>query len=194
MKALVTGTAGFIGSHLSHRLLEQGHTVIGIDCFTDYYAREIKESNLASLRSQPRFNFIETSISDARWDKLLDGITQVFHLAAQAGVRKSWGRDFSIYTRLNVDATQVLLDACVGKPLERFVYASSSSVYGNNVPIPMSEDAKLQPLSPYGVTKLAGEHLCMLYYENNRYFYDLVGCMAFSGFGIGSRLPHSRSS
>jgi UDP-glucose 4-epimerase len=92
----------------------------------------------------------------------------VFHLAAQAGVRKSWGRDFQTYTRLNVDATQRLLEACVGKPIERLVYASSSSVYGDAVELPMREEALLQPVSPYGVTKLAAEHLCHLYFVNYR--------------------------
>ena len=98
---------------------------------------------------------------------LLDGVTHVFHLAAQAGVRKSWGRDFTTYTVNNVDATQILLEACVGRPIARFVYASSSSVYGDAVAIPMREDALPRPLSPYGVTKLAAEHLCMLYHANH---------------------------
>ena len=100
--------------------------------------------------------------------RLLDGVTHVFHLAAQAGVRKSWGRDFQIYTTLNVDATQILLEACVGRPIERLVYASSSSVYGDDVALPMHEDAVPQPVSPYGVTKLAAEHLCHLYFVNHR--------------------------
>jgi nucleoside-diphosphate-sugar epimerase len=91
----------------------------------------------------------------------------VFHLAAQAGVRRSWGRDFRVYTDHNVDATQMLLEACVGLPLERVVYASSSSVYGDAAAVPMREDAMLQPVSPYGVTKLAAEHLCHLYAVNH---------------------------
>ena len=98
---------------------------------------------------------------------LLDGVTHVFHLAAQAGVRKSWGRDFRTYTENNVEASQQLLEACVGLPLHRFVYASSSSVYGDNVAIPMREDALPQPVSPYGVTKLAAEQLCYLYHVNH---------------------------
>ncbi len=93
-------------------------------------------------------------------------MTHVFHLAAQAGVRKSWGRDFSIYTANNVEASQQLLEACVGRPLHRFVYASSSSLYGDSVAIPMREDALPQPVSPYGVTKLAAEQLCHLYFVN----------------------------
>lgn len=168
MNALVTGGAGFIGSHLSERLLAEGAEVTALDCFTDYYPREIKERNLAGLRGQARYRFIETSIADADLAALLDGTTHVFHLAAQAGVRKSWGRDFQIYTRLNVDATQILLEACVGRAIDRVVYASSSSVYGDEVPLPMTEDALPRPVSPYGVTKLAAEHLCQLYYVNYR--------------------------
>ena len=167
MKALVTGGAGFIGSHLSERLLDQGAEVTAIDCFTDYYPRSIKERNLATLSGRRGYEFIESSIARADLAALLDGKTHVFHLAAQAGVRKSWGRDFRIYTELNVDATQVLLEACVGRPIERLVYASSSSVYGDNVSLPMSEDALPGPVSPYGVTKLAAEHLCQLYFVNH---------------------------
>ena len=166
MRALVTGAAGFVGSHLSDRLLERGHEVVGVDCFTDYYPRAVKDANLASPRARARFRFVETSIQEAPWPALLDGVTHVFHLAAQAGVRSSWGSDFSIYTAANIEATQVLLEACRDRPLERFVYASSSSVYGDGVAIPMREDARPRPLSPYGVTKLAAEHLCMLYHEN----------------------------
>jgi len=166
MKALVTGCAGFIGSTLSDRLLAHGATVTGIDCFTDYYPRWIKERNLSGLRQQAGFTFLETTIADASLPAALDGVTHVFHLAAQAGVRKSWGRDFQIYTVNNVDATQILLEACCGRPIERFVYASSSSVYGDLVSIPMREDALPQPLSPYGVTKLAAEQLCYLYHVN----------------------------
>jgi nucleoside-diphosphate-sugar epimerase len=167
MRALVTGVAGFVGSHLAERLLDSGAEVLGIDCFTDYYARQLKEANLGLLRAHDRFSFAETAIQAAPLDQLLDGVTHVFHLAAQAGVRKSWGRDFHIYTTNNVEATQVLLEACVGKPLARLVYASSSSVYGDAVAIPMREDAVPQPLSPYGVTKLAAEHLCHLYSANH---------------------------
>jgi nucleoside-diphosphate-sugar epimerase len=167
MRALVTGVAGFVGSHLAERLLDGGAEVIGIDCFTDYYARQLKEANLGPLRARNRFSFAETTIQAAPLERLLDGVTHVFHLAAQAGVRKSWGRDFQIYTTNNVEATQVLLEACVGKTLARLVYASSSSVYGDAVAIPMREDAVPQPLSPYGVTKLAAEHLCHLYSANH---------------------------
>ena len=167
MKALVTGAAGFIGSHLSEALTESGADVVGVDCFTDYYARDVKERNLAALRARPGFTFVEADLQAAPLRQLLDGVTHVFHLAAQAGVRKSWGDDFHVYTSNNIDATQQLLEAAKGRPLHRFVYASSSSVYGDVATIPMREDAYLQPLSPYGVTKLAAEHLCHLYHVNH---------------------------
>jgi UDP-glucose 4-epimerase len=166
MKALVTGAAGFIGSHLTAALLDKGATVVGIDSFTDYYPRAIKERNLEENRLRQGFRFAETSIQDADLPALLDGVTHVFHLAAQAGVRKSWGKDFKTYTVNNVDATQMLLEACVGRTIERFVHASSSSVYGDRAAIPMREDALPQPVSPYGVTKLAAEALGYLYQVN----------------------------
>jgi nucleoside-diphosphate-sugar epimerase len=167
MRALVTGGAGFVGSHLSERLLAQDAEVVAIDCFTDYYPRAIKERNLSAFRAQSRYRFVEGDLNTADLAALLDGVTHVFHLAAQAGVRKSWGRDFRTYTSLNVDATQALLEACVGRDLERVVYASSSSVYGDHVALPMREDVMVQPVSPYGVTKLAAEHLCQLYFVNH---------------------------
>lgn len=168
MKALVTGAAGFIGSHLTSALLDRGADVIGIDSFTSYYPRFIKESNVAVNAGRAGFRFVEGGLQQVDLGGLLDGRTHVFHLAAQAGVRKSWGSDFRIYTDNNVDATQRLLEACVGRPLHRFVYASSSSVYGDNVSMPMREDALPRPVSPYGVTKLAAEQLCYLYFVNHK--------------------------
>jgi UDP-glucose 4-epimerase len=167
MTALITGVAGFIGSQLAEALITRGAQVLGVDCFTDYYPRAVKEANLATLRGHPAFRFVEGSVQATDLRPLLAGVTQVFHLAAQAGVRKSWGHEFRIYSVNNVEATQVLLEACVGLPLDRFVYASSSSVYGDDVPIPMREDALPRPVSPYGVTKLAAEQLCHLYYVNH---------------------------
>ena len=167
MKALVTGGAGFIGSHLCERLLDDGASVTAIDCFTDYYPRAIKEANIAAMQNRPGYRFVEASIAEADLPALLEGTTHVFHLAAQAGVRKSWGREFRIYTALNVDATQILLEACVGRPIERVVYASSSSVYGDEASLPMHEELPLHPVSPYGVTKLAAEQLCHLYFVNH---------------------------
>ena len=168
MRALVTGVAGFIGSTLAEQLLADGAEVVGIDSFVDYYPRALKERNLSTAKRHPRFRFVESRIQDADLRSLLADRTHVFHLAAQAGVRKSWGRDFSVYTSNNIEATQVLLEACIGLTLERVVYSSSSSVYGDDTPLPMREDALPQPLSPYGVTKLAAEQLCHLYYVNER--------------------------
>ena len=168
MNMLVTGVAGFIGSNLAERLLTTGYSVLGVDCFTDYYPRKIKERNLETLRGHSRFRFVDAEITTADWNALLVDVSHVFHLAAQAGVRRSWGTDFSIYTACNINATQVLLEACINKPLNRFVYASSSSVYGNEVSIPMCENARVKPVSPYGVTKLAAEHLAYLYWINHQ--------------------------
>jgi nucleoside-diphosphate-sugar epimerase len=167
MKALVTGAAGFIGSHLSAALLDLGAEVTGIDCFTDYYPRALKEANLATVNGRPGFSFKEAVLQDVDLKALLAGVTHVFHLAGQAGVRKSWGSDFDVYIRDNIQATQRLLEAIARMPIQKYVYSSSSSVYGNNVPLPMREDTYLQPLSPYGVTKLAGEHLGNLYFANH---------------------------
>ena len=185
MKALVTGVAGFIGSTLAERLCGQGADVIGLDCFTDYYARAIKERNLVALRSQPRFRLVESSIQQADLRTLLADRTHVFHLAAQAGVRKSWGTDFAVYTVNNIEATQMLLEACTKQPLKGIVYASSSSVYGDNVPLPMREDALPQPVSPYGVTKLAAEQLCFLYHVN--YGLPAVSLRYFTVYGPRQR-------
>jgi nucleoside-diphosphate-sugar epimerase len=169
MRALVTGVAGFIGSTLAERLVGDGADVVGIDCFTDYYPRPVKERNLAGLRSRGGFRFVESRVQDADLHALLADRTHVFHLAAQAGVRKSWGRDFAIYTVNNIEATQVLLEAVTKHAaIERVVYASSSSVYGDNAPMPFREDAMPQPVSPYGVSKLAAEQLCYLYFANHR--------------------------
>ena len=185
MNAVVTGVAGFIGSHLAERLLSGGATVIGIDCFTDYYARELKEANLTTLRANKEFYLFETTIQDADWPALLQNTTHLFHLAAQAGVRKSWGSDFSFYTKCNIEATQVMLEACRSASLERLVYASSSSVYGDISEIPMKEDARLRPISPYGVTKLAAEHLCYLYWAN--YGLPAVSLRYFTVYGPRQR-------
>ncbi len=185
MKALVTGAAGFIGSRLSAALLERGADVVGIDCFTDYYPRALKEQNVAALAGRPRFRLVDAPLQTADLARLLDGVTHVFHLAAQAGVRKSWGREFATYTSHNVDATQRLLEAVKDLPLTRLVYASSSSVYGDAVAIPMREDAVPQPVSPYGVTKLAAEHLCHLYYAN--YGVPAVSLRFFTVYGPGQR-------
>jgi len=159
MKAVVTGAAGFIGSNLCRTLLEEGFSVRGIDSFTDYYPRWIKERNIAPLLENPDFQFLERDLDTADLAALLDGAGCVFHLAAQAGVRASWGRSFDIYTKNNIQATQKLLEAAKDLRLEKFIYASSSSVYGLTPVLPMAETNPLRPQSPYGVTKLAAEHL-----------------------------------
>ena len=166
MKALVTGVAGFIGSTLAERLVSAGHDVVAIDCFLDYYPRAIKQGNLRGLLAGPRFRFVEGSLVDADLAPLVDGVDWVFHQAAQAGVRASWGREFSSYVHHNILATQRLLERYRGTPLERFVYASSSSVYGDAERYPTDESLLPRPFSPYGVTKLAGEHLVLLYGRN----------------------------
>ena len=168
MHCLVTGVAGFVGSHIAERLLADGHTVRGIDSFTNYYARSMKENNLKGVRASDRFTFIEADILHTNTLHLLSDVDWVFHQAAQAGVRASWGQEFKHYVDYNVLATQHLLEAAVHmKGLQRFVYASSSSIYGDVDALPVTEDATPQPVSPYGVTKLAAEHLCTLY---NRVF------------------------
>lgn len=163
MIALVTGAAGFVGSHLCEALLEDGDEVIGVDAFTDYYSRRRKEQNLAPLRLHPRFAFVEADLAEVTVVPLLAGVDHVFHLAGQPGVRASWGPDFAHYVRHNVVATQRLLEACRGRPLHKLVYASSSSIYGDAESYPTPETLRPQPVSPYGVTKLAGEHLCEVY-------------------------------
>ncbi len=185
MKCLVTGAAGFIGSHLSRRLLCEGHDVTGVDCFTDYYPRWLKERNLEPLRTEPAFSFIEQDIRELDLSHLLGGVEAVFHLAAQAGVRSSWGESFSVYIQNNIAATQMLLEAAKKTRLGRFVYASSSSVYGLTPTLPMTELSLLYPLSPYGVTKLAAEQLCFLYFKNYRV--PTVSLRFFTVYGPGQR-------
>jgi UDP-glucose 4-epimerase len=163
MKAVVTGAAGFIGSHLSESLLADGHEVLAVDAFTDYYPRAAKEKNLAVCRDHRSFRLVEGRLQDLDLRGVLEGAGQVFHLAAQAGVRASWGREFAQYTDHNVLATQRLLEACLPAGRPRIVYASSSSVYGDAPSLPLREDARCLPISPYGVTKLAAEHLCLAY-------------------------------
>lgn len=160
---LVTGVAGFIGSHLAEALVARGYHVVGVDAFIDFYPRLMKEANLMYLRQVPTFQFIEADLRTADLVTLLRGIDYVFHLAAQPGVRTSWGDGFSAYVEHNVLATQRLLDAAHKSGVQRVIYASSSSVYGNTPDLPACEDSRLLPISPYGVTKLAAEHLCRLY-------------------------------
>lgn len=166
--ALVTGVAGFIGSHVAEALVDSGIDVRAIDNFSLYYDRDAKEQNLHRLRGSTRFELVEADVSTADLRALTDGVDFVFHHAAQAGVRTSWSTSFEEYDRSNILATQRLLDAVIDVPLQRFVYASSSSVYGNAPSFPCFEDQLPTPHSPYGLTKLAGELLCGLYASNYR--------------------------
>ena len=163
MTVLVTGAAGFVGSALSELLLDEGHATVGVDAFTDYYPRALKERNLDRIRGRSGFRFVEADLSTAALAPLLAGVDAVFHLAGQPGVRASWGADFADYVRHNVTVTQRLLEECRDRPLRKFVYASSSSVYGDAEAFPTSETVRPAPVSPYGVTKLAAEHLCEVY-------------------------------
>jgi UDP-glucose 4-epimerase len=185
MVSVVTGVAGFIGSHLAERLIQEGHEVVGIDCFTDYYSRSIKEANVAKLLNLNGFTFIEGNLLTYELSQLLAGANYIFHQAAQAGVRSSWGVEFEIYTNLNVLATQRLLEACRELSIEKFVYASSSSVYGDSKDMPIVEEAALRPVSPYGVTKLAGENLCASYWKN--FAIPIISLRYFTVYGPRQR-------
>lgn len=165
MKSLITGVAGFIGSHLAERLLAAGHDVVGIDNFLDNYPRQFKENNLSALTGHASFTFVSDDLLRTDLTRLLRDVSYVFHLAGQPGVRSSWGREFARYTENNVMATQLLLESAKGLRLGKFVYASTSSVYGDTDDLPMREDGLTRPISPYGATKLAAEHLCHLYWK-----------------------------
>lgn len=181
--ALLTGCAGFIGSHLTKKLLADGNSVIGIDCFRDYYDPVIKERNISGFVDHPNFTLIREDICSM---ESFPNVDYVFHLAAQAGVRASWGSSFDKYTHDNITATQRLLEWYKDKTeLKKFVYSSSSSVYGNAQIYPVSEDVAPQPVSPYGVTKLAGEHLCHLYFTN--YNLPTISLRYFTVYGPGQR-------
>ena len=184
-RVLVTGTAGFIGSHLSERLIAMGHTVVGVDCFTDFYARSLKEANLVRLLDHSSFRFRELDLSIDDLDGLLEGVDVVFHLAAQAGVRGSFGESFATYLRNNLYATQRLLEAAVVDPVRAFVYASSSSVYGNAPLYPTSEETPRRPVSPYGMTKAATEDLTATYYRC--FGVPVVGLRYFTAYGPRQR-------
>ncbi len=185
MNCLVTGCAGFIGSTLSERLLELGCDVTGVDNFSDYYSKEVKLSNLSNALRHPKFHFIEGDLLTLDLKLLMSGVDWVFHEAAQPGVRMSWGANFDIDVRNNILATQRLLEAAVGTNIKRFVYASSSSVYGDSQELPLKESAKPQPVSPYGVTKLAAENLCYLYFVN--YGVPTVSLRYFTVYGPRQR-------
>ena len=164
---IVTGAAGFIGSHLVEALLNQGNLVIGIDHFNNYYEPALKRKNISQFDNHPAFKLIEADIQLLDWKPLLVDVEVIYHQAAQAGVRNSWGQGFRAYTEWNINATQVLLEAAKdAKHLKQLVFASSSSVYGDAETLPTHESICPQPVSPYGITKLAAERLCWLYYKN----------------------------
>ncbi len=184
-RSVVTGAAGFIGSHVVDRLLTLGHDVTGVDCFTDYYDRAFKEANIEEARTNAKFQLLEDDLVTMDLPALLDGANYVFHQAGQAGVRPSWGAHFSGYIRNNIDATQRLLEAAKDAKLTKFVFASSSSIYGDARELPVTEETIPQPISPYGVTKLAAEHLCSLYAK----IYDLptISLRYFTVYGPRQR-------
>jgi UDP-glucuronate 4-epimerase len=160
-RCLVTGAAGFIGSHLAETLLTAGHEVVGLDAFIPYYPRAVKESNLAGLLANPGFTFHELDLRSDDLSAALEGVDAVFHLAATGGLLLSW-TNFDLYMTTNIQATQRLLEAVrVAGTVSRFVYASTSSVYGSDVTGP--ETTTPRPVSPYGITKLAAEHLVLTY-------------------------------
>lgn len=183
MKVLVTGCAGFIGSHLCEKLLEKGHQVIGIDCFTPYYSREFKERNLMNLRKQSNFSFIKKDIMDTNFTYITQKVNYVFHLAAQPGVRASW-LDFETYVRNNIQITHKLLEGCKDYRL-KFIFASSSSVYGESETYPTPETNYLKPISPYGITKMTAERLCQIY--NKYYNIPIIILRYFTVYGPRQR-------
>lgn len=184
-RALVTGCAGFIASRLVERLLYDGTSVVGVDCFTDYYAKETKKANLRRFRDHPGFEFRRLDLSRDGLEGLLGDIDVVYHLAAQPGVRASFGTGFKMYVRHNIEATQRVLQAAIDQPIEAFVYASSSSVYGEEDVYPTSEDAPRRPHSPYGMTKVAVEELAGVYLRNHGL--PVIGLRYFTVYGPGQR-------
>jgi len=185
MRYVVTGAAGFIGSTLCDALLAAGHAVTGIDSFTDYYPRPLKEANLSRARDYADFELLEIDLADAELTAVMRDKDGVFHLAAQPGVRQSWGAEFAIYVRDGILATQRVLEACRDTAAPRIVFASSSSVYGNAASLPAVESAVPHPISPYGISKHASEQLCTAYHES--YGMPVVMLRYFTVYGPRQR-------
>ncbi len=185
MRALVTGCAGFIGSQITEALLARGDEVVGVDCFNDNYGRPQKLLNLRHFYDWDDFEFVPVDLARGDLEALTADREAVFHLAAEPGVRSSWGDRYGQYVQNNVIATQHLLEALKDRDDVRLVNASSSSVYGDAEQRPTPETAPVQPLSPYGQTKLAAEHLCSLYAAN--YGLDAVSLRYFTVFGPRQR-------
>jgi nucleoside-diphosphate-sugar epimerase len=185
MRVVVTGAAGFIGSHLCELLLSEGDQVLGIDAFTEYYDPLCKEANVARLLNWPDFTLIRADLREAPLETFLENVDVVYHLAGQPGVRPSWGHEFAVYMDRNILATQWLLEALLDCPVGKVIYASSSSVYGDAVAYPMAETLRPQPISPYGVTKLAAEHLCELYRKTSGV--PTASLRLFTVYGPGQR-------
>lgn len=185
MSCLVTGVAGFIGSQLAEDLFERGHTVIGVDCFTSYYSKSAKLQNLSKLIPKDGFTFIEADIAKANLSPMLEGVDYVFHLAGQPGVRPSWGESFSHYVNDNMVATQRLLEVSKKKKLKKFIFASSSSIYGDSERLPTPETITPNPVSPYGASKLFTESICHVYHRN--FGLPTVGLRYFTVYGPKQR-------
>lgn len=182
--ALITGAAGFIGSHLTERCLDRGWDVRAIDALTPYYDPDIKRRNAERFASHAACAYSECELIE-QLPRLLDGVDYVFHLAAQAGVRASWGQEFDVYTHLNITTVQRLFEAAKHHDLKKLVFASSSSVYGDAEQLPTPEDSILRPVSPYGATKAAGEHLANLYWRG--YGVPVVAVRYFTVYGPRQR-------
>ncbi len=184
MRAVITGCAGFIGSHVAERMVADGWRVTGVDAFTPYYDPTEKEANLAGLTGEPRFDLVRADLASAPVGRLLAGASTVVHLAAQPGVRASFGDGFERCVRDNVLATQRVLEASSDAGIRRVVYASSSSVYGDAERHPCREDGPTAPRSPYGVTKRTCEHLADVYRGLGL---DVVGLRYFTVYGPRQR-------